>query len=169
MNEKVQAFVEKKKQEEEAGKLAYRLKIMKNAGLTRKEYAPDKEHEDAYPHYDYDEMRYYKLVCEDITDEEFALVESYVNRAPEEEEEESGMFSDIGGKIKSVATTVFWVGLLVSIFAGIIMMAMGDAMILLGLITAVVGGLGSWLGSLFLYGFGELIAKTVQIEKNTRR
>ena len=40
---------------------------------------------------------------------------------------------------------------------------------LYGLLTAVLGALGSWVGSLFLYGFGELIDKATEIAANTQK
>jgi hypothetical protein len=33
----------------------------------------------------------------------------------------------------------------------------------------VVGGLASWIGSFFTYGFGELIEKTTEIANNTSK
>ena len=45
------------------------------------------------------------------------------------------MFSNIGGKIKGVAYTAFWVGVVVSILAGILLLAAGDEMILVGLLV----------------------------------
>ena len=169
MNVKVEAYPAKKQPEEEAQKQAHREKILKAAGLMTKEYSPHEQSSEEYPHYDYDEMRYYKQVFEPVTDEEFALLERYAAQEREETPEEGAMFANIGGKIKSVATVSFWLGTLASIFAGIIMLAAGDEWILIGLLTACLGSLGSWVGSLFLYGFGELIHKTTQIEKNTRK
>ena len=82
------------------------------------------------------------------------------------------LLNEVGhrGFKKAVQTLIYipyffsWV-----ILGGILMMAAGDEMILVGLLVAGVGCLGSWLSSLFLYGFGELIAKITQIEKNTRK
>ena len=61
------------------------------------------------------------------------------------------------------------VGIVLSILAGIVMMAASEDLILIGLLVAVVGSLGSWIGSWFVYGFGELIETTKRIEKNTRK
>ena len=169
MNAKVEAFLAQKQQEEEKTKKIYRERVLKEAGLYTKEYAQGDYDADDYPHYDYDEMRRYKLVYDEVTEEEFALVERHVTLDTKEDEDEHTMFSNIGEKIQSVAWFAFWAGLLASIFAGILMMAPGDEMILYGLITACVGGVGSWLTSLFLSGIGEVIIKLTQIEKNTRK
>ena len=169
MNEKIQAYIAQKQQEEAAKEQARREKIMRAAGLTHKIYSPHEQSSQEFPEYDYEQMRYYKEVCEEVSDEELALLEKYAQAEEEEDLEAGTMFSNIGGKIKGVAYTAFWVGAVVSILAGFLLLAAGDEMILVGLLVAGVGCLGSWLGSLFLYGFGELIAKTVQIEKNTRK
>ena len=79
------------------------------------------------------------------------------------------MFSNVGQKIMGLATLVCWIGIIVSILTGIIMMAASESLVLVGLLTAVVGSLGSWIGSWFTYGFGELLETTKKIEKNTRK
>lgn len=81
------------------------------------------------------------------------------------------MFDNIGGKIKGLAKFVCWAGIVMSVLMGILTMvgasqsssygygyrSSGGAGFLGGLIVMVAGGLGSWLGSLALYGFGELV------------
>lgn len=90
------------------------------------------------------------------------------------------MFSNIGGKIKGLAKFVCWAGIVLSILLGILTMVGSSQInysysygsynssssgmgILSGLLIIVVGGLSSWLGSLALYGFGELIDNTSYI------
>lgn len=169
MNVKVEAYLAEKEREQNAKQQAYRQKVLMAAGLATKEYSPHDQASQEYPIYDYEEMRYYRVVCDEVTDEEFALLERYAQEEKEETPEEGAMFANIGGKIKSVATAACWIGILISVFAGIILLAAGDEGILYGLLIAGVGSLGSWLGSLTLYGFGELIVKVTQIEKNTRK
>ena len=79
------------------------------------------------------------------------------------------MFANIGNKIKAVAVAVCWIGIIISLLAGVIMLGSGEDLILPGLLTAALGALGSWVSSLFLYGFGELIVKVTEIEKNMRK
>ena len=70
------------------------------------------------------------------------------------------MFSNIGGKIKAVAKIVTWIGIICSVLAGIGtgMAANNVAVgIISGIIVAVVGAVASWIGSLALYGFGQLV------------
>ena len=75
------------------------------------------------------------------------------------------MFDDIGGKIKTVAKVVCWVGIIMSVITGIVLISTANTV---GILTIIVGSLGSWIGSFTLYGFGELIEKTTEIAENTR-
>ena len=68
--------------------------------------------------------------------------------------EDKGMFANVGGKIKAVAQVFTWIGIIGSIIGGLSMM---NANFIIGILTAVVGALLSWVGSLALYGFGELV------------
>ena len=86
------------------------------------------------------------------------------------------MWSNIGHKIQVLAKVICWIGIVISVIAGIAIIAGGNAVrsygysyntgssTLLGILTIVLGALGSWLGSLTLYGFGELIQRTVSID-----
>ena len=71
------------------------------------------------------------------------------------------MFDNIGAKIKGVAVATTCLGIISSIIYGFVLIASGiggdDGDILDGLFVIVLGSLGSWLGSLTLYGFGQLI------------
>ncbi len=75
------------------------------------------------------------------------------------------MFKNIGGKIKGLAKVICFVGIAISVVAGIGMMGSGynDAMVGMGLAVMIVGSLFSWIGSFFAYGFGELIENTTVI------
>lgn len=68
------------------------------------------------------------------------------------------MFTNIGSKIKSLATAFFWIGIAGSAVGGIALIAMGEEMAILAGILLIVGGcLGSWIGNFFIYGFGQLV------------
>ena len=77
MNVKVEAYLATKEREAESKKQAYRQKILRAAGLAEKVYSPYEQASQEFPLYDVDEMRYYKLVCEDVTDEEFERIEAW--------------------------------------------------------------------------------------------
>ena len=84
------------------------------------------------------------------------------------------MFNDIGKKIKNWAKFVCWTGIIMSVIYAIIMFVMvGEApygtevfYFGLGIAFLFVGPLLSWIGSFFVYGFGELIDKICDIERN---
>ena len=79
------------------------------------------------------------------------------------------MFENIGSKIKALAKVICWVGIIISLIAGIVMLASGgDVGSGVGLVVIIVGCFGSWIGSFFTYGFGELIEKTTEIAENTK-
>ena len=86
------------------------------------------------------------------------------------------MFKNMGGKIKKLAKFLCWVGIIVSVISGIgiIATAMDGAgaiyvegigriengavwMMGLGAVVAVLGSLLSYIGAMYLYGFGELV------------
>ena len=78
----------------------------------------------------------------------------------------SFLFSNVGKKIKTVAVVFCWIGIIAAVLAGLAMIGVGllmsdledkIAMILGGIGVALVGSVMSWLGSLVIYGFGELV------------
>lgn len=96
------------------------------------------------------------------------------------------MFDNIGGKIKGMAKFFCWVGIIISVIAGIFILIGGASinysfgvsgvpMYFVGLAVIAIGSLLSWLGSLTLYGFGELVenstycAEALKIQKGTLR
>lgn len=77
------------------------------------------------------------------------------------------MFSNIGGKIKGLATVISVIGIGLSVICGIIMIIAGansgGAMVGTGFAVLIVGSLASWIGAFIIYGFGELIENTTVI------
>ena len=68
------------------------------------------------------------------------------------------MFENIGGKLKMVAQIVTWFGIIASVVVGIGMLYVMESPI--GILVMIGGALVSWLSSLTLYGFGQLIENT---------
>lgn len=64
------------------------------------------------------------------------------------------MFEYIGIKIMSLAKVMAWIGIVVSIIVGLMLLA-NDS--ILGMIVMALGSLMSWVSSFVLYGFGQLI------------
>lgn len=72
------------------------------------------------------------------------------------------MFDDIGGKIKDFAVVTCVIGIIASIIIAIIMFA--KEAIGMGILYLFIGPLLSWIGSFFMYGFGEIVDKICNIE-----
>ena len=78
------------------------------------------------------------------------------------------MFDNIGGKIKSLAQVVFWIGIICSVISGFVMIGTNEDLIFLGLVIIIIGSLVSWVSSFTLYGFGQLIENTDQLVQNAK-
>lgn len=79
------------------------------------------------------------------------------------------MFSNIGGKIKTLTTIICIIGIAISVISGITLIAINDDLALIGIAIMLVGSLSSWLSSFVLYGFGEIIDQLTEINHNTKR
>lgn len=87
--------------------------------------------------------------------------------------EVSKMYNGIGKKIKNLTLFIVLVEILVSICVGIAITYylrssyFTEELSFLGLLVGFLGIIASWISGFFLYGFGELIDQTTQI--NTRQ
>lgn len=86
------------------------------------------------------------------------------------------MFNNIGSKIQTFAKVMCWIGIIVSVVAGLVVRIVSSfsgyapaAGIVAGILTAVLGSLFSWVGSFMMVGFGELVENTAEIAANTRK
>lgn len=166
MNVKVEAYLADKQRQEEAEKKAHRLAVLERAGLATRVYSQQEDTTPEFPLYDEKKYLSYRLVAEEVTDEEFARIEAYDVKAAEQK---SGLFANIGEKLRSVAVFCFWLCVVGSCITGLVMMGSDSDMALIGLLVAVGGSLAGWFSSLVLYGFGELIVKTTEIANNTKK
>lgn len=73
------------------------------------------------------------------------------------------MYDNAGKKILGLAYTLCIIGIVISCICGLVMMISNSRLFLPGLLVAGIGSLGSWLGSLVLAAFGELVASTSEI------
>lgn len=80
-----------------------------------------------------------------------------------------GIFSKIGGKIKMLAQILTWIGIAVSVIAGLIMMSEDEDLIGGALVIMIVGSLVSWISSFLLYGFGQLVDNSDKILEELKR
>jgi len=67
------------------------------------------------------------------------------------------MFENIGKKIKNLASVITWMGIILSVVVGIVLIVLDESLIATGLIIMVAGFLMSWISSFLLYGFGQLV------------
>lgn len=70
------------------------------------------------------------------------------------------MYDNIGSKIKNFATVLFIIMAIINIISGIALLMFVRKLWFVGLLIATVGVLLSWVGTCFLYGFGQLIENT---------
>ena len=92
------------------------------------------------------------------------------------------MFNNIGGKIKGLAIFLCWLGIILYVIIGVIMIiaaassrsytfdSYGEKItlstggsIVAGILVIVFGSLASWIGSFFMYGFGELVENSKKV------
>jgi hypothetical protein len=92
------------------------------------------------------------------------------------------MFNNIGGKIKGLAKFLCWLGIILSVIAGVVLIiaastkssysfdSYGERItlstggsIVAGILVIVFGSLFSWIGSFFMYGFGELVENSKKV------
>ena len=67
------------------------------------------------------------------------------------------MFNNIGSKIKTLAQVVCWLGIVICVIVGIVLMSQDEETVGIGLVVMIFGSLFSWIGSFMTYGFGQLI------------
>lgn len=81
------------------------------------------------------------------------------------------MFTNIGGKIKTFAKVICWVGIIAAVFSGITAIVGGLASganstaltVVTGVLTMIIGALAAWIGSFITYGFGEIVENVQKI------
>lgn len=82
------------------------------------------------------------------------------------------MYNNIGGKIKGLAKFFAWLGIILSILGGLGMAAAAHgeaALIIGGVVVAVIGALCSWIGSFVFYGYGQLIENSDKMVDQLRK
>lgn len=78
---------------------------------------------------------------------------------------ESGIFANIGSKIKGISKAIFWLNTISCITIGIILFVQDSRYYStggLGVVIILFGPFLAWVASLFSYGFGELIEQTTR-------
>ena len=77
------------------------------------------------------------------------------------------MYDNIGSKIKIAAQTAFMLGVIGSIIFGLVICFGSEDFNAIGILYILLGGIISWISTLLMYGFGELIERVCSIDKKT--
>lgn len=80
------------------------------------------------------------------------------------------MFENIGKKIKSLAEFICYIGMVLYVAIGFALFIKAvqiedGNLAIIALVILIIGLLASWIGSFFMYGFGELIDNTQKIKE----
>lgn len=88
------------------------------------------------------------------------------------------MYKNIGKKIKTLATVICWIGIIVSIIAAIasiivaIASGIDEEYLIITIIAALAGGALMcflfWISGFMLYGYGEMIDQSTETAQNTK-
>lgn len=147
MNEKVQAFLDAKRQEELVKKQAEKDKLLVDLGLAEKEYSPNGSWSAEYPEYDRETKSSYKLKAIAVTDEEFAEIKKAAG-------ENTNSASSNG--IAATLTVIAWITYIAGFIAGVASMEMLQGFVLFIWLAAFLSG------TMYL-GFAEMIKLLTQI------
>ena len=79
------------------------------------------------------------------------------------------MYNNIGKKIKILAQVVFLIEAIVSVIAGLVIWVESESLSLWSVVFLFVGPLVAYISSWILYGYGEIIVKLFEIERNTHK
>ena len=116
--------------------------------------------------------RIYNAVTSKIADNQNFLplnLNDDINMSTVKNSNSSGMFSNIGSKIKNLAQVVTWIGIIACVVWGLVLMVTDEELIFVGLMIALLGSLISWVSSFVLYGFGQLIENTDKLVENLKK
>lgn len=91
-----------------------------------------------------------EMACEKET--AWDVVNSPINYVPKS----SGLFKNAGAKLKALAKISFVISLIIGEIIGIVVIASGDDIIIIGVTLVIISPLLAWMSSIILYAFGEL-------------
>ena len=157
MHEKVAQFLASETAKDYAERMAYREKVLFEAGLYDKIYAPAGcEDYEQFPHWDSDTNLRYRIAYLPVNDAEFEQIEKFMKRRSRKL---TGLFGEAGSKIKTFAEVNFWVEAVAAVIGGIVAAcAFNDGESFFVFLAIACGGVFmAYIVSLFLYGFGQLV------------
>ena len=80
------------------------------------------------------------------------------------------MFTNIGGKIKVLAKVVCFVGFVITLIVAITNFVLAaqvhsGILVVVGILFLILGAVLSWVGSFFIYGFGEITTRVTSLDE----
>lgn len=108
------------------------------------------------------------ISCEQSANEEPIEAKDIPDAVIQLSSENEGMFANIGGKLKGLATAVTVIGVIAGIIVFISNIAIDGDSFFSGLLSGLAIALLSWIGSFALYGFGALISSSQNTERLLR-
>ena len=78
---------------------------------------------------------------------------------------ETGMFANIGEKLKDIARIITILGIVFGIITCIAFALIDEEMILVGIISGVGEAVVAWISALIVYAFGELVQNSKESKK----
>lgn len=83
------------------------------------------------------------------------------------------MYSNVGKKIQTLAKVIAWIGIILCVICGAFILYGGIntynlEMIVNGAALIIIGPLCSWISSLTLFGFGDLIDSNKQMKNDIK-
>ena len=170
MYNSVEEYLQEKRKEAAEREKKQRNQFLYRENLMERIYADEADADSkAYPYFDSVKGKRYKLRFLPMTDEQYEEIKQYTGEEervddtlPPTPRHFGWLFGNVGRKIRTVAVVFFCIGIFLSVLYGIVI---GDIItddgsyfgsVVEGIVMAV-GSIFSWLGSLTLYGFGQLI------------
>lgn len=145
---------------EEAARAEREARLIR-LGMCKKEYSEGQAYSEEYPYQEYKTGKFYRLVPFTVTEEEYAAICHYDNSAMElmPKKRTDLWLGKSARKYRLTALLHFLIGLLGSIFAGVILYMMESQYLFVSLGVAILGGMHAYLSAVQIYAAGKTLEK----------
>ena len=130
-------------------------------GMCQKEYSESQTYSEAYPYQEYKTGRFYRLVAFEVSDEEYAAICRYDNSAMELKPKRLGdrLFGRGAKNYRRTAGLRLLLGVLISLFAGVVLYLFESQYLFLSLGVALLGIWNAFLAAVQTYTAGKSLAQ----------
>ena len=130
-------------------------------GMCRKEYHDSQVYSRDYPYQERKTGKFYRLVAFTVTDEEYAAICRYDNSAMELRPERvtDRLFGKRAKNYRATTMLRFLFGVLVSLFAGVILYLIESDYLILSVGVAALGLINSYLAAVQTYAAGKTLER----------